>query len=174
MLPRKFFLLILFLCLMFKGFAQIEQKNHSNENSIGITVSLSEGTGLAFKHKNENYGFLITALPFKIKQNFQYSFGLTGFRYLNNFNDKFFLYAGSAVMSDKISDFSSFMDAFVVPFVNFTNSDKMIWNTSSGFGYDFSENPQFSLSIGYGVFDITNNYKLLLTIHMAFYYIINK
>lgn len=152
------------------NFSQENEQNIKKSNLLGINIGATTGIGLSYKHWHDKLGIQITALPIKIKNDFDFSIGLTGFymvrqRRLMNM----FIYTGHNIMTD---EFEFIYD--MNPINSFINSynryDDFSYNASVGFGAELGKNPLITVMVGYGAFDILGDYKLFPTVDVGLHF----
>ena len=149
-----------------------QEKGIQKSNMLGINAGTTTGVGISFKHWHNKFGIQVTGLPVKIKNEFDFSIGLTGFykirerKYAN-----LFVFTGHTLMTEEFYRINSIDPILSVLSENNRNRNtEPDYNASIGFGAELGKNPIFTVMIGYGAFEITRYDYLYPTIEMGLHF----
>ena len=178
---KKYFTLLLLALLMgtlIKGqdLEQNELPEQPTENiwRIGVHLSPTTGTGFSFKYvRNDRHEFQLVTLPFYLSGG-----GISlhsGFNYYYKFLDlkaiDFLVFAGGTYGYDQIDlnpstiIFDELMDG---PY--YLDNDLHNMNFTGGVGLQLGRKPvkKMSVLVGYSLYNLTNDFKTLLSIGLTF------
>lgn len=142
-------LLLLPLCV----WAQDEELNDDNNtnpftNEVGFNAGGTTGIGLSYRHWFNRIGLQVTAMPFKLENDFFLSAGLTGLYSLRNTKyTRMYAYWGNHVFYLRESYYEQIGDQ---PILNY-GSDTF-YCSGIGIGFSFGRVVAFNISVGYAAY----------------------
>ena len=156
---KKITVILLLVLFYSYSFSQEKIKAESfdepKNNEFGAHAGFTTGVGLSYRHWSEKIGVQITALPVFSKNDGAFiSAGLTGMYSINNSKYvRFYAYLGNHIM-----------------YYNSHGYTETIYNIGAGPGFSFGKIVSFNVMFGYGVIDVTNNYRSTLVGEIGLYY----
>lgn len=141
-----------------------EYKKHE----FGAHAGATTGLGLSYRHWFNKLGIQATAIPIKTDNTFVTSIGATGLYSLKRVrNTHAFLYLGNHFIYGR--DNTDVYNVNTGLYEPITTTD-MFYNIGFGPGFSFGHTVNFTIMIGYGIYDVTNNFNIWPTGEIGVYY----
>lgn len=165
---KKIILIICCSLFLIGLFAQ-EQDNLIRKNEFGINAGFCTGTGLSYRYWPGKLGVQLTLLPIKTNDFTWVSTGLTA---LINFYDskyfRFFGYIGNHYIIHNYERTDSYN--YLTGQWEYGRSENSSYNFGFGPGFAFGTRVRFNLMVGYGFYDVLDEFNMLPTGELGLYF----
>lgn len=144
--------------------AQGEQKDQTGSlpNEFGIHLGSTTGIGMSYRHWFNKFGIQVTGIPFKTKDEFFSSLGLTAmYSFVEKKTVRVFGYLGNHYIHDQRN-----VD-------NGTTVEKKYkdrWAIGIGPGFSLGRTVAFNIMAGYGMYDILGQMTIMPAGEIGLYY----
>jgi hypothetical protein len=174
-MKRLIILLIAFLTCLNFSYGQDSLKSES-VHQIGINLGLCSGTGLTYRYWPGKFGVQVTFFGFKVNP----ENGLTYSTSSGNLNSEEHTDTIHEYLSIGLSGLYTLKQFHSYKLVSYVGShyivsnDHHTYNAGAGIGICLNTRVSFSFMLGYGAYDILNDFKLYPTVELAVVYRIPK
>lgn len=174
-MKRIVFFFIFFLNLVPNLFSQ-EHATVYSPHQLGLHAGLCTGAGLSYRYWPGKLGVQFTCTPVKTEEGWS---DLLDIKEIAmeiadvNLYDKRFISVGISALlqigeSDHFKLFTYWGNHYLL------RNEKKDLNTGIGLGFAIDAPVSFNLMVGYGAYDILDDYSLFPTIELGFYYRFRK
>lgn len=161
------------ICLLFAFMFAVsmqaqEAKQEFKKHEFGAHAGATTGVGMSYRHWFNKLGVQGTAIPIKTDNTFVVSVGATGLYSLKRVrNTHAFLYLGNHFIygQDKTTVYNESTGMY-----DPTTTTDVFYNIGFGPGFSFGHTVNFTVMIGYGIYDATNNFNIWPTGEVGVYY----
>lgn len=166
---RRIIIVLIVSIFVVSAYAQVEEVSTYKQNEFGAHAGFSTGLGLSYRHWFSNYGIQTTLIPVRNDGRFFGSLGVTGLYSLKRVGSVHtFLYWGNHLIYQSHYESSSYDEHGY--YVYEDQGPHVQYNMGFGPGFSFGRVVNFSLMVGYGIYDLTDRFNLLPTGEIGVYY----
>lgn len=150
-------------------FSQESETVSFKKNEFGGHAGFTTGLGLSYRYWFSKAGIQATAIPIKVDGEFFGSVGITGLYTLKRArNIHTYLYLGNHFIFQSGYEYYTY-DGMGNEYIEKEDAT-MRYNLGFGPGFSFGKVVNFSLMVGYGIYDITGQFNLLPAGEIGVYY----
>lgn len=162
--------IILAFLFTLSTFSQENEAPSFKKNEFGGHAGFSTGLGLSYRHWFSDFGIQTTAIPVRVDGDFFGSLGITGLYTLKRVrNTHTFLYFGNHWIFQSGYEYYNYDPYTGTEYIEKEDAT-MQYNLGFGPGFSFGKTVNFSLMVGYGIYDLTDRFNLLPTAEIGVYY----